>query len=107
MNINSPFPDDIDLLIEALDEIFPDRAPNPNDHDREIWMKAGEVRAVTFLKAWRKAFLEKQPYVRRQNAKGQHGSRAREAGTSVHQPVLHKPRSRRGRRKGGPKQPSN
>lgn len=61
MNINSPFPEDVDVLIEQLDKIFPNQVPNPADTEREVWIKVGKVQAVAFLKAWRKASLEKQP----------------------------------------------
>lgn len=100
MNINSPFPLDVDLLIDALDKTFPNQAPNPTDTDREVWMKAGQSHVVTFLKAWRKASLEKHPYVPREDAQGEHPGQRREARPGLHKPVLRKPRSRRSGRKG-------
>lgn len=37
------------LTIEFMDRRFPERCPNPSDTEREIWMKAGERRAVVHL----------------------------------------------------------
>lgn len=37
-------------LLEYLDECYPARPPNPNDPEREIWMKAGARRLVESLK---------------------------------------------------------
>jgi hypothetical protein len=34
---------------ELLDEVFPPRPPNPEDGEREVWMKAGERRLVDWL----------------------------------------------------------
>lgn len=39
-------------LLEVLHQLFPEQCPNPADTDREIWMKAGERRAVTKMQAW-------------------------------------------------------
>ena len=36
-------------LIQVLDQRFPDRCADPKDSEREIWMKAGERRLVTWL----------------------------------------------------------
>ena len=36
-------------LVEVLGNRFPERCPNPSDSEREIWMKAGERRLVTWL----------------------------------------------------------
>ncbi len=36
-------------MVEQLDESFPHRAPDPNDSEREIWMKAGERRLIDGL----------------------------------------------------------
>lgn len=36
-------------LIDALDDLYPHRCPNPKDTEREIWMKAGERRLIDFL----------------------------------------------------------
>lgn len=38
-------------FIEMLDVMAPEKAPNPDDSDREVWMKAGERRLVNKLKA--------------------------------------------------------
>ena len=35
--------------VELLDELFPPRAPDPKDTEREVWMKAGERRLVDWL----------------------------------------------------------
>lgn len=36
--------------IACLEQLFPDRSPDPRDSEREIWMKAGEARAVRHLR---------------------------------------------------------
>ena len=38
-------------LLEALESLYPAKAPDPRDSDREIWMKAGERRLVETLQA--------------------------------------------------------
>lgn len=38
-------------LLEWLKFRFPDRAPNPDDSDREVWMKAGNVEVVRHLQS--------------------------------------------------------
>lgn len=38
-----------DELVKALDELYPARPPNPNDTEREVWMKAGERRVIERL----------------------------------------------------------
>lgn len=38
-------------LLDALESLYPARPPDPKDSEREIWMKAGERRAVEVLKA--------------------------------------------------------
>ena len=38
-------------LMEALERLYPARPPNPQDSEREIWMKAGERRLVEVLKS--------------------------------------------------------
>lgn len=35
--------------IAYLDKRFPDRSPDPTDTEREVWMKAGERRAVRHM----------------------------------------------------------
>lgn len=37
-------------LMDALELLFPERCPNPNDSEREIWMKAGERRVITVMR---------------------------------------------------------
>lgn len=37
-------------LISQLDDLYPDKCPDPNESEREIWMKAGARRLVTSLK---------------------------------------------------------
>ncbi len=36
-------------LIYKLAELYPEKCPNPEDDEREIWMKAGERRLVRLL----------------------------------------------------------
>ena len=36
-------------FIEWLDNLYPERCPDINDSEREIWMKAGERRLVRSL----------------------------------------------------------
>jgi hypothetical protein len=38
-------------LIRELNESYPERSPDPRDSEREVWMKAGERRAVRHLLA--------------------------------------------------------
>lgn len=38
-------------FLDALEELYPARPPDPKDTDREIWMKAGERRVVEVLRA--------------------------------------------------------
>lgn len=38
-------------FLKALDGMYPPRPPNPQDSEREIWMKAGERRLVEVLQA--------------------------------------------------------
>jgi hypothetical protein len=40
---------DIPALIEWLNQLYPEKSPNPSDSEREVWMKAGERRAVNVL----------------------------------------------------------
>lgn len=37
-------------LLDALEVRFPERCPEPEWSDREIWIRAGERRVVRFLK---------------------------------------------------------
>lgn len=36
-------------LLEELDKMYPQRCPDPKDPEREVWMKAGERRAIDVL----------------------------------------------------------
>lgn len=36
-------------LITRLDKLYPEKAPDPLDSERELWMKAGERRLVRTL----------------------------------------------------------
>jgi len=45
-----PFPPIPPELLAALEARFPDRVPNPNDPDRLIWRKVGNVEVVRFLR---------------------------------------------------------
>lgn len=36
--------------IAYMERLYPERCPDPRDSDREIWMKAGERRAVVHLR---------------------------------------------------------
>jgi hypothetical protein len=42
-------PNETNELIKWLDVMYPDRCPNPEDSEREVWMKAGERRVVNTL----------------------------------------------------------
>lgn len=46
-----PFPLVPAPLLERLEVLFPNRAPNPNDSDREIWLKAGRAEVVALLRS--------------------------------------------------------
>ena len=56
----TPLPVTANDLILKLDKLYPEKAPDPADDEREIWMKAGERRLV-------KALLHK---LHRENSKG-------------------------------------
>jgi hypothetical protein len=49
ITIQRQLPDLSLRLLERLDELFPDRCPSPSDSEREIWIKAGQRKVVTFL----------------------------------------------------------
>lgn len=49
-----------DDLLKELDLDYPDRCPDPNDAERELWMKAGARRLVNSLLA-RRAIAEDSP----------------------------------------------
>lgn len=36
-------------LVDILDELYPERCPDPDDSPAEMWMKAGERRLVNKL----------------------------------------------------------
>ena len=38
-------------LLEYLERAYPDRAPDPSDSERMIWMKAGQVDLVRKLRS--------------------------------------------------------
>jgi len=44
-----PFPPIPKMLLEALNERFPERCPDILWEDREVWAKFGERRVVRFL----------------------------------------------------------
>lgn len=37
------------VLVECLDERFPERCPDPEWSDREVWMYTGRRQVVSFL----------------------------------------------------------
>jgi len=41
-------------LIDYIDKLMPERSPDPNDSEREVWMKAGERRLVRKLIAFKR-----------------------------------------------------
>lgn len=47
----SGFPSIQEDLVNALDEMFPERCPDPRMDDRTIWMDVGKREVVRFLKA--------------------------------------------------------
>jgi hypothetical protein len=49
------------LLIELLDERYPEKSPNPEDSEREVWMKAGERRLVRRLLNMKATIQNNQP----------------------------------------------
>lgn len=42
-------------LLEYLEQLYPDRSPEPDDTDREIWMNRGAVGVIRHL---RRLFIE-------------------------------------------------
>lgn len=40
-----------EIITDYLNMVFPERVPNAKDTEREIWMKAGERRLITWLEA--------------------------------------------------------
>ena len=47
--ITRDLPDLSRRLLERLDELYPDRCPDPNDSERDVWIKAGQRKVVNFL----------------------------------------------------------
>lgn len=39
-----------DELLQYLERLYPDKAPEPDHTDREIWMKRGEVGVLRHLR---------------------------------------------------------
>lgn len=48
MESKPPYIDD--KLLEYLEQIYPDRSPEPDETDREIWIKRGAVGVVRHLR---------------------------------------------------------
>lgn len=48
MESKTPYIDE--KLVEFLEEHYPDRCPEPDDTDREIWMNRGAVGVVRHLR---------------------------------------------------------
>jgi hypothetical protein len=46
-------------LLQKLNQLYPDRCPDPNDSEREVWMKAGERRVIAKLE--HESSLQKNP----------------------------------------------
>ena len=44
-----PLPVITDELIQALDQVFPNRCPDLSLTDREVWYRAGERSVVNYL----------------------------------------------------------
>lgn len=44
-----PLPSIPEDLVKALDLAFPERCPEPEWSDRDIWMRVGERRVIRFL----------------------------------------------------------
>lgn len=47
--IQRNLPDLSRRLLERLDELYPDRCPDPSDSERDVWIKAGQRKVVNFL----------------------------------------------------------
>ncbi|RTL93870.1 hypothetical protein EJV44_15475 [Ancylobacter aquaticus] len=48
--LEDQFPPVPEALVAALERRFPDRAPNMEASDREVWAGVGSVRVVRFLR---------------------------------------------------------
>ena len=46
----NPVPAIHEPTVEYMETVFPERSPDPADSEREVWMKAGERRAVRHLR---------------------------------------------------------
>jgi len=44
------FPQVTKALLVRLEQIFPDRCPDLNTAEREIWFKAGQINVVSYLR---------------------------------------------------------
>lgn len=60
-----PIPED---LLKVLDLAFPERCPDPEWSDRDIWMRVGERRVVRFLQ---RKFKEQNENLRDMNVLSQ------------------------------------
>ena len=49
ITIQRDLPDLSQRLLERLDELYHDRCPDPNDSERDVWIKAGQRKVVNFL----------------------------------------------------------
>jgi hypothetical protein len=49
-------------LIDELDKLFPERCPDPEDSEREIWMKAGRRELIRSLLIWKEKEENSTPY---------------------------------------------
>ncbi len=47
--ITRELPDLSRRLLERLDELYPDKCPDPSDSERDVWIKAGQRKVVNFL----------------------------------------------------------
>jgi hypothetical protein len=44
------FPHVTKVLVDRLDQLFPDKCPRLDDPERRVWFAAGQASVVTFLK---------------------------------------------------------
>jgi hypothetical protein len=44
------FPHVTKVLVDRLDQLFPDKCPRLDDPERRVWFSAGQASVVTFLK---------------------------------------------------------
>jgi hypothetical protein len=51
MRTFTEIPLDVEEMIQWLNELYPERCADPEDTEREIWMKVGERRVVRSLTA--------------------------------------------------------